>query len=338
MGKIFSAHQHAIIAGQPVIPMQRLRRILERSLIVWLVLSSGAALVWGQQSPSAAGIFDIVKTWTMTPAIVASMFCIGFLLPRDELTQTLSRWPTVLGGCLTQYLSMPLLAFAAAQLFPDSSPLYTGIILTGAVPGAMASNVLTLTARGNVSYSISLTTTATLISPFAVPIALLLFLGVKKGPDPVAVFLNLLQVVACPVVTGFLFKLLLRSFANRLLDIAAVLANLGILWIIAVAIGLNASRLNGVPWQLLLVLLLLNVSGYVAGWTGSRLMRLDTRKRRALTLEIGMQNAGVGTILALSLFPDPAVAIPTAVYTFGCMFTGTLLASWWNSREPVAAV
>jgi len=312
--------------------MQRLRDLLERTLILWLVLSSGAALIWGQQTALAAEYFELWKTWTMTPAIVASMFCIGFLLPRDELTQTLSRWPSVLGGCLTQYLTMPLLAFGIAQFFPHDSPLYAGIILTGAVPGAMASNVLTLTARGNVSYSISLTTTATMISPFAVPAALLLFLGVKKGPDPTAVFLNLLQMVACPVVSGFLLKILLGRIAERLQNFAAVVANMGILWIIAVAIGLNASRLYDVPWQLLLALLGLNGAGYAAGWAGSQLLRLDTRKRRALTLEIGMQNAGVGTILALSLFPDPATAIPTAVYTFGCMFTGTLLASWWNGR------
>lgn len=63
-------------------------------------------------------------------------------------------------------------------------------------------------------------------------------------------------------------------------------------------------------------------------------MRLPESMRRALTLEVGMQNAGLGTGLVLTLFPDnPTAAIPTAAYTFGCMLSGTLLAQAW-SRVP----
>ncbi len=309
--------------------MQLVRDTLERYLILWLCGSASLALIWGQNDSQAANYFSFWKSWTLTPSIMLAMFCIGFLLPKEELVQVLKNWQAVLFGTCTQYLTMPLLAFVIANLFRFEGSIYTGIILVGTVPGAMASNILTLTARGNVSYSICLTTLATLLSPLLVPLGLLLFLGVSQGPNPGAVFLNLLQNVAAPVVVGFTIKMLFARNRPSLLTLAAILANLAILWIIAVAIGLNATRLQSVTPILLAGLVTLNILGYAAGWFSGGLIHLDEMKRKALTLEIGMQNAGVGTILALQFFDDPATAIPPAVYTFGCMFTGTLLASYW---------
>lgn len=312
--------------------MHYVQQFVERTLIFWLTLGSGFALWWGISHPAAREYFELCNRWTMTPAIVSAMFCIGFLLPRDELRQVLRQGKSVLGGCLAQYACMPLLAFVIATLLGLEGPLFAGMVLTGAVPGAMASNVLTLAARGNVSYSISLTTVATLVSPLAVPLALFLFLGVRKGPEPSTVFVNLLQTVAVPVLAGFTCKLMLRRETEFPRAAAGLIANLAILWIIAVAIGLNANRLSQVTALMLLAMLCLNLAGYCAGWLASRIMSLDVRKSRALILEIGMQNAGVGTVLALKFFDDPGTAIPTAVYTFGCMFTGTLLANYWSWR------
>jgi BASS family bile acid:Na+ symporter len=105
---------------------------------------------------------------------------------------------------------------------------------------------------------------------------------------------------------------------------------LTILWIIAIVVGLNRERLAGFEAAILLALLILNLAGYVAGYFGGGLLRLKQPMRRALTLEVGMQNAGVGTWLVLTVFKDePAAAIPPALYTFGCMFTGTILARVW---------
>ena len=90
-------------------------------------------------------------------------------------------------------------------------------------------------------------------------------------------------------------------------------------------------RLADIGALLLAALLGVNLLGYVAGDLGARGLRLSPPMRRALTLEVGMQNAGLGTTLALGLFPDrPAVAVPGALYTFGCMLTGTVLASYWG--------
>jgi BASS family bile acid:Na+ symporter len=92
--------------------------------------------------------------------------------------------------------------------------------------------------------------------------------------------------------------------------------------------------------RLIVALLTVNLAGYAAGYGGGRMMGLPQTMRRALTLEIGMQNAGLGTTLAMGLFADERIALPAALYTFGCMFTGTILARvWaeWSERRTVVA-
>ena len=111
------------------------------------------------------------------------------------------------------------------------------------------------------------------------------------------------------------------------------MANLSILWIIAVIVNLNHDRLAGTGMQLVLILLTINIAGYVAGFSGATALRLPDAMRRAMTLEIGMQNAGLGAVMAVQLFPkNEAVALPPALYMFGCMLTGSILAQYWSAR------
>lgn len=300
--------------------------MLERFLLVWLCLLALVALAWPEG-------FAWSKPY-LQYLFAATMFAIGWLLPRDEVRQVARRWPAVLFGTAVQYVSMPLLAWSLGHLFGLEGDLLVGVILVGCVPGAMASNVLTLAARGNTSYSISLTTCATLLSPVVVPLATYLTMGRELRVSAGQQCLDLLLTVVLPVVAGYLISRRLEAWRRVFQPIGSTIANLTILWIIGVVVALNAEKLRHVdPW-LLTVLLLINVLGYAAGWLAGRAARLPEGMRRALTLEIGMQNAGLGAVMAGQWFHDrPAVAIPCAIYTFGCMFTGTLLARWWAWRS-----
>jgi bile acid:Na+ symporter, BASS family len=323
--------------------------MIQRYLLLWLVLISLLAFAWPDaierlnvvlpnEGIDAAAVDPFLRTndWgLLRPVFAVAMFCIGGLLPRDELTQLKRRWPTVLAGTSIQYTVMPLLAFAATRLFDLDEGLTIGVLLVGCVPGAMASNVLTLAARGNVSYSVSLTTSATLLSPLVVPVALGLTLNVVTTFDPWEAFLNLTTDVVGPVILGHVICRRFAWWARTMQSRGSTIANIAILWIIATVVGVNRERLAGITWVLLAALLLINLLGYAAGWTGGSAMKLPDGMRRALTLEIGMQNAGLGSVLALNLFKNhPDAAIPTAAYMFGCMLTGTVLAQWWGRRPP----
>jgi BASS family bile acid:Na+ symporter len=303
--------------------------MLERFLLVWLVLLSGLAYYW-----PALGLpfdpFDTPKP-VLDGAFALTMFLIGSLLPLDEVRQVRQRWPAVLGGTAVQYLTMPALAYFVGRLAGLPTDLFLGVIVVGCVPGAMASNVLTLAARGNVSYSVSLTTLATLLSPLVVPAALWVTLGMAKEIDPLGVSFKLLWQVVGPVVLGHLLARRFALWQRWSQRLGPPVAHLTILWIIAVVVAIQRDRLGQALGAVALVLLLINVLGYAAGFLAGKLMRLPGGMRRALTLEIGMQNAGLGTLLALDLFRDmPAATVPPAAYTFGCMLTGTLLAGVWS--------
>jgi BASS family bile acid:Na+ symporter len=321
--------------------MQNAGEYIQRTLLFWLTACSLAAFFWPDMA--AAGTLD--PFLSTAPAIpyqfAVTMFCIGCLLPRKEVDALAKRWPTVLGGTTIQYLSMPLLAWGVATVLGLKGPYLVGVIVVGCVPGAMASNVLTLAARGNVSYSVSLTTTATIFSPFIVPLVLKLALSHEQDVPTQKIMIALLWQVVGPVIAGHVICRTASGFAQFMRGLGPIVANGTIIWIIAVVVAKNRANLqtifdsDGAALSLVVGLLALNILGYLAGFGGGSALGLPNGMRRALTLEIGMQNAGLGTSLVQQFFAEePAASLPPALYTFGCMVTGTLLAQWWNRHPP----
>ncbi len=309
--------------------------MLDRVLLPWLILLTALALGWDDWFSWDPFVASRSHLWLM---IGAAMFSIGWMLPPEEVRQVLRRWPAVLAGTCTQYTAMPLLAVAMASLWNLGPADRVGVIMAGCVPGAMASNVLSLVARANVSFSVSLTTSATLLSPLVVPWCLGWWLRREISVSAWEVAQDLCWTVVGPLLLGYLAARVLDRFAphwqRRLAETAAPwCARLTILWIIAVVAALNRERLLQWHGPLLGALLMLNLGGYLAGHGTGHALRLPAAMRRALTLEVGMQNAGLGTFMALEYFPDqPEAAIPTSFYTVGCMLTGTILARIWARR------
>ncbi len=302
-------------------------------LLIGLVVSSGIAWVW-----PATGIaydpFEVSPSglWWL---VASTMFCLGTLLQPDELRELRLRPLSVWLGLAVQVTLMPCLAWLAVTGLRMQGELALGVILVGCVPGAMASNVLTMTARGNVSYSVSLTTLATLLSPLTVPTALWLIGSVTAGGaalQPGKTATTLATSVVLPVLLGFAC----RQLSSRVRQLAAVVASpvasLALLWIIASVVAGNRERLGQIQLTLLVALALINLLGYLGGYGIGRWAALPASMRRALALEVGMQNAGLGTALAATLFgADSLAQIPTAAYTFGCMLSGAGLAAMWAS-------
>jgi BASS family bile acid:Na+ symporter len=314
----------------------RLHGLLDQHLLMVLLgVGLGAYFL-----PPGPAFDSLVSSKPMLPWVFAlAMLAIGSILPADELQQTLSAWPSVGLGVLAQYGIMPLLAFVLATLLPLDESMRVGVILCGCVPGAMASNVVTMMARGNVSYSVSMTTVATLLSPVVVPIAFALFLGASFEVDPIDTSWKLIWQVVLPVVIGFGLSRLSSTYASAMGAWGPVLANAAILWIVGLVVAENRAFLVQSPPAVFLALVLLNLLGYAGGYGVGIAAQLDPAKLRALSLEVGMQNAGLGASLASQLFPEQSsIAVPPAIYTFGCVFSGTILAWFWSqtSQRPLS--
>lgn len=306
------------------------------SLLWWLVLTSGIALVW----PAERWRWDpfVLSPALLWSLIVATMFCLGTLVRSDELQPLKTRPWWVALGVAAQVLVMPAAAWLVTRVVPMSTELAAGVILVGCVPGAMASNVLTNAAGGSVAFSVSLTTVATLLSPLTVPTALWIFADVQTEQplmNPTQTAVSLFLKVVLPTVVGYLLArrfAIVRRHSDRF---ASPIASIALLWIIASVVAGNRTRLIDLGWVLAIALLAINLIGYAGGYLSAVAVGLPDRFRRALTLEVGMQNAGLGTVLAASLYGEQTIAtIPTAAYTFGCMLTGTVLAVIWRKRQP----
>lgn len=269
--------------------------------------------------------------------IVTTMFCLGTLVRSEEL-QPLKRRPWwVVLGVAVQVIVMPFAAWLITRVVPMNEELAAGVILVGCVPGAMASNVLTGTAGGSIAFSVSLTAVATLLSPITVPLVLWLVAGMDTEHSLTATALKLAVLVVLPTIVGHVCSRRwewLRTIAGRW---SSIVASVALLWIIATVVAANRDRLVGVGPLLVTALLMINVNGYAAGFGVGKWFGLPEGYCRALTLEVGMQNAGLGTALAASLYGQETIAtIPTAAYTFGCMLTGTVLAVIWRSTSSNA--
>jgi BASS family bile acid:Na+ symporter len=310
-------------------------KALFQSLLFWLVLSSGIAYAWPAESigfdpfvPAAA--YKSALLWTL---ISVAMFCLGTLVRTDEL-RPLAERPWWVGlGVATQVIVMPAIAWLVTLVIPMEEEIAAGVILVGCVPGAMASNVLTSTARGSVAYSVSLTTVATLLSPLTVPLVLRIVAGAETEHSLAESSIRLALLVVLPTLIGFMVSCFWKRFRDSAERWSSVVAAVALLWIIAIVVAGNREKLVSVGLVLAVALVIINLVGYIGGWSVGGLAKLPDRFRRALTLEVGMQNAGLGTGLATLLYgADTAATIPTAAYTFGCMLTGTILAVWWQRK------
>ncbi len=317
-------------ALSPYNPRMFIFRLLTRALAPLTLL--GAICAWF--FPEWFLIFKPV----FKGLFAATMFGLGMVLDADELRDTLKHPQRIGLGVLTQYLIMPTLAFAVATLAGLPPALALGFIIVGSAPGAMASNVIVYLAGGAVAFSIAMTTVATFLSPFVTP-ALVQWLGGQLLPIPFwGMMQTILFIVVLPLGIGMQVHRLLRpaqmDFAR---EFAPALAAFAIIIICSYAVAASHDQLGDIGPGLLGLVILLNALGYGAGWFLARLYGFDFRHRLALSIEIGMQNAGLGVVLALAHFPEtPETALPGALFAVWCILTAAGATGFLRRRHATA--
>ena len=185
-------------------------------------------------------------------------------------------------------------------------------------------------AKANLALSITMTAIATLVAPLMTPLLMKVLANQFVPIDFVTMMISVAKIVLAPIVLGLLFNKLMHGRAKWLDRAMPMLSMASITVVLTIIVASGRDALLAIGPLLFLAAILHNAIGYVLGYWGCRLIGLDEQSCRTISLEVGMQNAGLGSTLALALFVDqPAVAIPAAMYTFGCMFTGTILARGW---------
>ena len=261
----------------------------------------------------------------------ATMFAIGVVLDSRELQETLRSPQRILLGVLTQYTVMPLLGLAVALLSPLSAELKLGFIIVACAPGAMASNVMVYLAGGAVAFSVAMTTVATFLSPLLTPL-LVEALGGQLLQIPFwPMMQTIVLIVVLPLGTGMLLGKYLGHYLETARSISPAVAAIAIVVICSYAVAANQERIAVVGGGVIVMVVLLNALGYLAGWWLARIYGFDASHRLTLAIEIGMQNAGLGVALALAHF-SPETALPGALFAVWCIVTAAGASSWVRLR------
>jgi BASS family bile acid:Na+ symporter len=301
-----------------------------RYFAVWVVIFGVVAYFW-------PGPFQFLRPYNKL-FFALTMFGIGAVLDVEDFRQVIRNPVIVLIGSAAQFTVMPFGAFLMARWLRLPDELAVGLILTGAAPGAMSSNVMSYIAKADTAYSVSLTTVSTLLCPILTPgLTFLLARGTRLDVPFWAMTLDVLVTVILPLFAGFVVRYYLGRRLEKVLPVFPAISATFIIFICSLVIALNRERLRELTGVVVAAVLVLNLGGMLAGYGIATLFRMSVLRRRTLSIEIGMQNAGLGTVLALAHF-GPRATIPTAVFVFACIITASVMASVWQRRPVAVAV
>ena len=254
------------------------------------------------------------------------MFGMGLTLKLSDFKEVFRRPKDVFAGFAFQYTIMPLVAFALAKIFRLSPDLAVGVILVGCCPGGTSSNVMTYLAKGDVALSVCMTMVSTLFAPIVTPLLILWLAGQWVSVSFSAMFLSILQVVIFPIVLGLIIHKIFGDKTtqfNKALPLVSVIA---ITLIIGAVVGSNSQKIMTTGILIGVVVILHNLCGYGLGFLGAKMLGMNTAKRNAVAIEVGMQNSGLAVSLAAAHF-SPVAAIPGAIFSVWHNFSGSIVAN-----------
>lgn len=285
--------------------------------------------------------FRWVAGYTQTAILGFIMLTMGLTLTANDMKVLASRPLDLVIGAVAQFGLMPLIAWTLVHAFHLDTALAVGIILVGCCPGGVSSNIMSFLCKGDVAYSVGMTTVSTLLAPFATPALVLWLAGKSVDVNAVGMFVNILIVTIIPVTIGFFCNMTLGS-KEGFKKTQAIMPGFSVLGLALIVGGVvSAVKGNIVAGGLMLFLVTFavvfchNSLGYLTGYLVGKLCGFPVPKKRTLSIEVGMQNAGLATNLASTFFMAtcPLAVVPCAISCAWHSISGTILATIFDRQN-----
>jgi BASS family bile acid:Na+ symporter len=275
-----------------------------------------------------------IDTKTINPLLGVIMFGMGLTLSPHDFRIVLGHPKDILIGCLAQFTVMPLLAFGLAWAFSLPKELALGVILVGCCPGGTASNVITYLAKGDLALSVGMTATSTLLAPVLTPLLVWLMAGTMVDVDTMGMLLSIVYVVIAPIICGLLCQRFLPRITKCVVPYLPALSSIAIAMVVGIVVSHNADRLLVGGLMVVVVVMAHNLLGLLIGYILGRLLRLTRPKCVALSIEVGMQNSGLASSLAVLHFAAfPFATIPGAVFSVWHNISGAMAAKLYQRNS-----
>ena len=306
--------------------MKRLCHLISDYMGILVLIAAVLALVFPETLAT-------VRPTVINYLLGVVMFGMGLTLNLHDFQIVFSRPKDVIIGCLAQFTVMPLLAWILSRLFALDEALALGVVLVGCCPGGTASNVITYLAKGDLALSVGMTGVSTLLAPLMTPLLTWALAGKSVDVNVVSMFLSILWVVILPIAAGLVVKWLWPRFTEQATDYLPAFSSIAIAFIVAIIIAANASKLLAGGGVILLVVMLHNLCGLSIGYLIGSLLRLTSAKKRAISIEVGMQNSGLASSLATIHFAAyPLATIPGAIFSVWHNISGAAVAYLYRRR------
>ena len=270
----------------------------------------------------------------IVPLIQVIMFGMGTSLSASDFSRVF-RMPKPVVVCMfLQFTVMPLAGFTLAKVFAFEAQVAAGVILIGACSAGVASNVMVYLAKGSIALSVTMTTCSTLLAPVMTPFAMKVLAGQYVPINFLDMMVEIIQMIILPVFGGLLFNKVFHGKAAWLDRALPVASMAGICFIIAIITALSRDKLLEVGLLLILAAVFHNSIGYLLGYWGAKALGLDEIAARTVAFEVGLQNGGMASGLAINVLKSSDAALAPAIFGPWMNISGSALASYWR-RKPV---
>lgn len=278
--------------------------------------------------------FSWIDTWSINPLLGVIMFGMGLTLSPHDFHIVLSRPKDILIGCLAQFTVMPLLAWGLAWVFALPKELALGVMLVGCCPGGTASNVITYLAKGDLALSVGMTATSTLLAPILTPLLVWLLAGTMVDVDTLGMLQSIVYVVIAPIIVGLLCQSFLPKLTKSVVPYLPAFSSIVIAYVVGIVVSHNADRLLAGGLIVILVVMMHNLLGLSTGFLIGKLLHIAKPKCVALSIEVGMQNSGLASSLAVLHFAAyPLASVPGAIFSVWHNISGALAAKFYTSSS-----
>ena len=260
------------------------------------------------------------------------MFGMGITLTFNDFGEVAKHPKSVAIGVVGQFVIMPSIAFVLAKAFDLPPDLAVGVILVGSCPGGTSSNVMTYLAKGNTALSVACTTISTLLSPLLTPAIFYVLASQWLEIDASAMFLSVLKMVLFPIFLGLVVRALFKKTIEQASQTMPLVSVISIVLILAAVVAVSKDKIVESGLLIFTVVVLHNCLGYLIGFFSAKLFKLNVVDSKAIAIEVGMQNSGLGAALAAAHF-NPIAAVPSALFSFWHNVSGPVLANIFSNMK-----
>lgn len=261
------------------------------------------------------------------------MFGMGMTLKKEDFKEVFTRPKDVFVGVVAHYVIMPSVAYTLCVVFNLPKELAIGVILVGCCPSGTSSNVMCYLAKGDLALAVCIGAVSTILAPIFMPMLILLLAGKWVSIPALKLFIEIVKIIVIPILLGVIMNGLFRDKVQKATKALPLISTIAILLILGGVVGANSKRLLSTSLIIIVVVLIHNLAGYALGYSASKVLGMNEAKRRAVTLEVGMQNSALGVSLAMSFF-SPVVAIPAVIFSVWLTISGSTVAGFWSNRAP----